>query len=64
VKIILNLYRDKNARETEVDVTIQDNFGFGLRIGMVGKYRLYIMTLFDELISDLRGTQVDVVTRF
>lgn len=64
VKIILNLYRDKNAKETEVDVTIQDNFGFGLRTGMVGKYRLYIMKLFDELISDLRGTQIDVVTRF
>lgn len=64
VKIILNLYRDKNARETTVDVTIQDDYGFGSRTGMAGKYRLYITKLFEDLISELRGTQVDVVTTF
>lgn len=64
VKIILDLYRGTNAGETVVDATIQDNFGFGLRTGMVGKYRLYVIKLFDELISELRGTKVDVVTKF
>jgi len=41
--------------ETEIDATIQDNLGFGLKTGMVGKYGKYIQSLFDELTRTLQG---------
>lgn len=41
--------------KTEVDVTIQDNLGFGFRTGMVGKYREYIRSLFYELSKALHS---------
>lgn len=47
VKIILLM--NEVAGETEIDATIEDNLGFGLRTGMVGRYRGHIQSLFDEL---------------
>jgi hypothetical protein len=39
----------KVAKETEVDATIEDNMGFGSRMGMERKYRDYIEDLLDDL---------------
>lgn len=46
---------DEMKGETEIDATIQDNLGFGIKTGMVGKYREYIQSLFDELARTLQG---------
>lgn len=35
--------------ESEVETMIQDNLGFGLKIGMEGKYKDYIQSLFNEM---------------
>jgi len=45
---------DEMEGETEIDATIQDNLGFGIKTGMVGKYREYIQSLFDELARTLQ----------
>lgn len=49
----ITLYLNESATETEIDATIQDNFGFGLRTGMVGKYKEYIQNLFNWLAAVL-----------
>ena len=51
VKITLQM--NESATETEIDATIQDNFGFGLRTGMVGKYKEYMQNLFNWLAAVL-----------
>jgi hypothetical protein len=51
VKITLQM--NESATETEIDATIQDNFGAGFRIGMRGKYREYINNLFNLLFAVL-----------
>lgn len=53
VKIILLM--DEVAGETEIDATIQDNLGFGIKMGMAGKYNEYIQNLFDELARALQS---------
>jgi hypothetical protein len=52
VKITLQM--NESAGESEIDATIQDDMGFGLRTGMVGKYREYIQSLFNELAAALQ----------
>lgn len=52
VKIILQM--SETCGESEIDATIQDNLGFGLRTGMVGKYKEYIQSLFNELAAVLQ----------
>lgn len=52
VKITLQM--NETAGESEIDATIQDNLGFGLKTGMVGKYKEYIKSLFDELAAALQ----------
>jgi hypothetical protein len=47
VKITLQM--DESAGESEINATIQDDLGFGLRTGMVSKYKEYIQSLFNEL---------------
>jgi hypothetical protein len=49
----ITLYLNESATETEIDATIQDNFGFGLRTGMVGKYKEYIQNLLNWLAAVL-----------
>jgi hypothetical protein len=51
VKITLQM--NESATETEVDTTIQDNMGVGLRTGMVGKYKEYMQSLFNLLAAVL-----------
>lgn len=51
VKIALQM--NESATETEIDATIQDNLGFGLRTGIVGKYKEYIQNLFNWLAAVL-----------
>jgi hypothetical protein len=53
VKIIL-LMNDV-AGETEVDATIEDNLGPGIKAGIVGKYQGYIKDLFDDLARVLQS---------
>lgn len=52
VKITLQM--NETAGESEVDATIQDNLGFGLKTGMGGKYKEYIQSLLNELASTLQ----------
>ena len=47
VKIVVLM--NQVAEGTEVQATIQDNLGFGSRIGMERKYRDYIVDLLDDL---------------
>ena len=54
VKIILQM--NESAGESEINATIQDDLGFGLRTGMVGKYREYMQSLFNELAVALKVT--------
>jgi hypothetical protein len=54
VKITLQM--KESASETEIDATIQDNLGAGLRIGMRSKYREYINKLFN-LLSAVLGAK-------
>jgi hypothetical protein len=56
VKLTLNLFRDAHAKETVVDVTIQDNLRFAVKTGIVGTYRNYMQRLLDELARNLRST--------
>jgi hypothetical protein len=51
VKITLQM--NESATETEIDATIQDNFGVGFRTGMVSKYKEYIQNLFNWLAAVL-----------
>jgi carbon monoxide dehydrogenase subunit G len=51
ITILLN----EVGAETEIDATIQDNLGFGIKTGMVGRYREYIQSLFNELSRALQG---------
>jgi len=53
VKVILLM--TEVAGGTEIDATIEDNLGFGLRTGMVGRYNDYIQSLFDELAGALQS---------
>jgi hypothetical protein len=52
VKITLQM--NETGGESEIDATIQDNLGFGLKTGMVGKYKEYIQSLFNELAAVLQ----------
>jgi hypothetical protein len=52
VKITLKV--NEAAGASEIDATIQDNLGFGLRTGMVDKYKAYIQSLFNELAAALQ----------
>jgi hypothetical protein len=52
VKITMNI--NETAGESEIDATIQDNLGFGLRTGMAGKYKDYIQSLLNEMASALQ----------
>ena len=52
IKVILVI--NEFAGVTEVDVSIVDNLGFGARTGMVGKYKDYIQSLFNELANTLQ----------
>jgi len=52
VKITLSM--NEVAGETEIDATIEDNLGFGLKTGMAGRYREYMQSLFDELAKALQ----------
>ena len=54
VKIILQM--NESATETDIDATIQDNLGAGLRIGMRSKYREYINSLLN-LLSAVLGAK-------
>jgi hypothetical protein len=49
----LTLQMNESASGTEIDATIQDNFGPGIRTGMVGKYKEYIGNLFNLLAAVL-----------
>jgi hypothetical protein len=51
----ITLVMNEVAGETEICATIQDNLGFGLKTGMVGKYKEYIQILFDELARTLQS---------
>lgn len=51
VKITLQM--KESAAETEIEATIQDNFGAGFRTGMVGKYKKYMQKLFSLLVAVL-----------
>jgi hypothetical protein len=53
VKLILLM--NESGGETDVDATIQDNLGFGLKTGMVDEYKEYIQSLFDELARALQS---------
>ncbi|MGD0979627.1 MAG: hypothetical protein ABR962_10885 [Candidatus Bathyarchaeia archaeon] len=52
VKITMQM--NETAGESEIDATIQDNMGFGLRTGMTGKYKDYIQSLFNEMAAALQ----------
>jgi len=49
----LTLQMNESASGTEIDATIQDNFGPGIRTGMVGKYKEYMTNLFNLLAAVL-----------
>ena len=53
VKITLRM--NESASETEIDAIIQDNFGPGFRIGMVGKYKEYMQNLLNLLATVLEA---------
>jgi len=50
----ITLLMNEGAGETEIDATIEDNLGPGIRTGMVGRYMEYIQSLFDELAKALQ----------
>ena len=50
----ITLLMNEVAGETEIDATIEDNLGFGIKTGMVGRYREYMQSLFDELAKALQ----------
>jgi len=52
--IKVTLLMNDVAGETEIDATIEDNLGPGIRTGMVGRYMEYIQSLFDELAKALQ----------
>ena len=52
VKVTMQI--NETAGESEIEATIQDNLGFGLKTGMVGKYKEYIQSLFHELAAALQ----------
>ena len=52
VKITMDI--SETAGESEIEATIQDNMGFGLRTGMAGKYKEYIQSLLNEMASALQ----------
>jgi hypothetical protein len=45
---------NEGAEGSEIDITIQDDLGFGLRTGMNAKYREYMQSLFGELAAALQ----------
>ena len=49
----ITLQMKESATETEIEATIQDNFGVGFRTGMVGKYKEYMQNLFNLLAAVL-----------
>lgn len=51
----ITLLMNEVGGETEVNATIQDNLGFGIKTGMVGKYKQYIQSLFNELSRALQS---------
>lgn len=53
VRIILLM--NEIAGETEIDATIQDNLGFGIKTGIEGRYKEYIQSLFEELARTLQA---------
>ena len=52
VKVTMQI--NETAGESEIEATIQDNLGVGLRTGMAGKYKEYIQSLFNEMASALQ----------
>lgn len=50
----ITLLMNEVAGETEIDATIQDNLGLGIKTGIVGRYMEYIQSLFDELAKALQ----------
>ena len=50
----ITLVMNEFAGVTDIDATIVDNLGFGARTGMVGKYKDYIQSLFNEMASVLQ----------
>jgi hypothetical protein len=53
VKVSLSI-NEKTSETTEMNVTVQDNMGFGSRIGIESKYRDYIEDLLDKLEDNLK----------
>lgn len=51
----ITLLMNEVAGETEIDATIQDNLGFGIKTGMVGRYKEYIQSLLDEIARALQS---------
>ncbi|MGA3191419.1 MAG: hypothetical protein ABSD73_02770 [Candidatus Bathyarchaeia archaeon] len=45
---------NETGGESEINATIMDNLGVGLRTGMEGKYKEYIQSLFNELANALQ----------